>query len=360
MTAHERIVALVAGLSIAACGGSRSPSRTGGADPSPASLAGEGQADAGRPADPAASEPHAGPPSADMVAGIKAFDAGRFADARRSFESAIRTNRGNDEGKYEAMYDLGMACEKLGDRPAAEAAYTAALAARPDLETAAAELCALYVDEGRLDDALAVGRAGLARHPSSAPLHENLGVALAAHGDQDGAVHELQEAVKIQPSEPMFRLTLAHWLSAWRVPGAAAQLDAALALVKDDYAMVVSVGHEYRMAGEFAACEKTFDRAIQTKDGGEVRTERALCKLGLKDDKGTLDDLRAAVSTDPTYAQGHYYLGGRLALAKRFKEAAAEYAKYLELAPSGSLAKAASERLKAAEGAARAAGTPRK
>ena len=104
--------------------------------------------------------------------------------------------------------------------------------------------------------------------------------------------------------------------------------------------MIASIGHEYRMAGEFDSCVKTFDHAVAMKDGGEVRTERALCKLGLKDDKGTLADLQAAVDKEPTYAPAHYYLGGRLAMSKHFKEAAAEYGKYLELAPDGSLAEA--------------------
>jgi Tfp pilus assembly protein PilF len=117
--------------------------------------------------------------------------------------------------------------------------------------------------------------------------------------------------------------------------------------------MTASVGYEYRMAGEFASCVKTFDAAIATKDGGEVRTERALCHLGQKDEAGALDDLEAAVKAEPTYAPAHYYLGGRLASSKHFKEAAAQYAEYLKLAPTGSLAKAAAERLKAAQQAAR-------
>ena len=129
-------------------------------------------------------------------------------------------------------------------------------------------------------------------------------------------------------------------------------LDAALAGVKDDYAMIVSIGHEYRMAGEFAACVKALDRAIGMRDAGEPRTERGLCKLGGKDEGAALADLQAAVGVEPAYAPGHYYLAGRLAGAKRYKEAAAEYAKVIELAPQGSLAKAAADRMKAALDAA--------
>jgi tetratricopeptide (TPR) repeat protein len=345
MRASHRAFAVGVGLAFAACGGSSPPSQTGGRTPA-SSVTAPAEAVASAP------EPQA---SAELMAGIKAFDSASYADARKWFEAAIKKNTGD----YQAYFNLGMTCEKLGDKPAAEAAYKSALTAKPDLDTAAAELCALYVDEGRIDEALATARAGLAKHPASAALHENIGVALAARGDQDGAMRELQEAVKIQPSEPMFHLTLAHWFNAWHVRGAAAHLDAARELVKDDYGMIASVGHEYRMAGEFDSCVKTFDRAIQMKDGGEVRTERALCRLGLKDEKGTLDDLQTAVTTEPSYAPAHYYVAGRLALAKRFKDAAMEYAKYLELAPTGSLAKLASERMRAAQDAAKSGGKKR-
>ncbi len=289
-------------------------------------------------------------PSSDLLSGIKAFDAGHYADARASFEAAVK-KKAND---YEALYNLGMACEKLQDKAAAESAYKSALVAKPDLDSAAAELSALYIDEGRADDALEVARAGLAKHPGSAALHENLGVAMATRGERDPAIRELGQAVEMAPADPMLHLTLAHWLNVWHVPGAVPHLDAARARVKDDYGMLASVGHEYRFAGEFESCVSTFDAAVALKDGGEVRTERALCRLGLKDERGTLDDLQAAVAREPTYAPAHYYLGGRLAMAKRFKDAAAEYAKVLDLEPNGSLAKPARDRLKAARDAAAA------
>jgi Flp pilus assembly protein TadD len=320
----------------------------GGSEPSPKSPAAAAPVASAEPEPPSAPEPAVSP---ELLTGIKAFDAGHYVEARASFQAAAKKNPRD----YEAQYNLGMTCEKLGDEAGAEAAYKAALGVESDLETAAAELCALYVDEGRIDDALAVGRAGLAAHPRSAALHENLGVALAAGGDAEAATRELEEAVRIAPREPMLQLTLAHWLNVWHARGAAPHLDVALSLVKGDYAMTASIGHEYRMAGEFPSCVKTFEAAIAVKDGGEVRTERALCRLGQKDEAGALEDLQLAVKAEPSYAPAHYYLGGRLASGKHFKEAAAEYAESLKLAPAGSLAKPAAERLKAAQEAARRA-----
>ncbi|HXX67561.1 MAG TPA: tetratricopeptide repeat protein [Polyangiaceae bacterium] len=319
---------------LAACGGASPPPQSTATQAVPAGVS---SAETTTSSEPAA--------SAELATGIKAFDAGNYADARSSFEAALKKNPRD----YQALFDLGMACEKLQDKSAAERAYRAALEAKPDLDAASAELSALLIDEGRADEAIAVARAGLAKRPGSAALHENLGVATAAKGDQDQAVRELQLAVQAAPDQAMFHLTLAHWLDVWHVRGATPHLEEARRLAKDDYGMVASVGHEYRMAGEFEACVKTFDEAIAIRDGGEVRTERALCRLGLKDDRATFEDLSAAVANDPTYAPAHYYLAGRLATAKRFKEAAAEYAKYLDLDPNGSLSQQARERLGAAK-----------
>lgn len=332
-------------LALVACGASHPPAQT-------AATASDSSATATTPADTAAPSRASEPAPAatpELLAGIKAFDAANYADARKSFETASKKNA-ND---YQALFNLGATDEKLGDKVAAEAAYKQALAAKPDLDAAAAALSSLYIDAGRIDEAIAVARAGLAKHADSAPLHENLGIALATRGDRDAALEQLDAAVQIAPGEPMYRLAIAQWLNQWKVRGAAPHLDAALPLAKSDYGMLAAIGHEYRMAGEFDACIKTFDRLVAQKDGGEVRTERALCKLGRKDEGGALDDLKAAVAREPAYAPGHYYLGGRLAMNRRFKEAAAEYSKYLELAPGGSLAKQAGERLKAAQEAAR-------
>jgi tetratricopeptide (TPR) repeat protein len=339
MRGSEAFLLWVAGAMIG-CGGSPPVAQTAGAQAESPSLDSAGPAT--QP--PSGPEP---PASAELIAGNSAFDAGRFQDARASFEAASKKTPKN----YEAFYNLGMACEKLGDKPAAEAAYKGALAIKPDLETAAAALSTLYLDAGRTDEALAVARDGLAKRPGSAALHENLGVALAVRGDQDNATKELAQAVQSAPSDAMMHLTLAHWLNTWKVRGATPHLDVARDLAKDNYGMVASIALEYRMAGEFDACIKTYDRAVAMKDGGEVRTGRALCKLGLKDEKGMLDDLEAAVAKEPAYAPAHYYLGGRLAVAKRFKEAAAEYGKYLQLEPNGSLAGKAAEKLKATQDA---------
>jgi Flp pilus assembly protein TadD len=331
-----------AAVAVVSCGGFEPSAQS----PSPSPVAASAAA-ATPSAEPPASEPSAEPAApAELAQGIKAFDEGRYAQARAAFE--VASSKSPRSGQGQARYDLGMACEKLGDRAAAERAYNAALSVQPDLETASVALSSLLIDAGRGEEASSVAHAGLGFHGNSALLHENLGIALAATADRDAARRELEAAVALVPGDTMMRLTLAHWLNAWHEPGARPHLDVARRLAKADVPMLLAVGLEYRLAGEFASCAQTLDQAISIKDGGEARTERGLCRLGSKDDKGALDDLVAAVTVEPTYAPGHYYLAGRLAKAGDFAQAATEYGKYLELAPSGSLARAATERRKAA------------
>jgi Tfp pilus assembly protein PilF len=284
----------------------------------------------------------------EFADGLKAFDAGDYATARKDFDAASKTNPKD----YEAFWNLGQTCEKLGDNASAGAAYKAELAIKPDADQAAAELANLYVIDGHIDDALAVANSGLQAHPGSAVLHGAMGMALATRGDQDNAMKQFEQAVQLQPADPMLNYTFAVWLNKWRVRGAGPHLDTAMAGVKNDYPMIVSIGHEYRLAGEFDSCIKTFDGAIKTKDGGEVRTERALCKLGNKDEPGALTDLQAAIAAEPNYPQAHFFLAGRLASTKHYKEAATEYQTYLQLAPSGSLADQAQPRLQMSQDAA--------
>jgi Tfp pilus assembly protein PilF len=285
-----------------------------------------------------------------FAAGMQAFDGGDYASARDDFQAAVKSNPDD----YLALWELGQTCEKLGDGSAAAIAYRAELRVKPDADAAIAQLANLYTAEGRVEDALALATHGLASVPGSAPLHAAVGNALATRGDatrgdQDAAINQYVQAVEREPTNSLLQYSFAVWLNRWHIRGAAAHLDAARDLGKNDYPMTVSIGHEYRLAGELESCVKVFDGLLAKTDHAEPRTERALCKLGLKDEQGALKDLRAAVAGEPGYPQAHFFLAGRLATARRFADAAAEYRAYLQLAPEGSLASQATERLKLAE-----------
>jgi Tfp pilus assembly protein PilF len=60
-------------------------------------------------------------------------------------------------------------------------------------------VASLYLDEGRLDEAIAQFRQSLRLNGDSAPTHYNLAFALSARGLRREAIGELQEALRIDP-----------------------------------------------------------------------------------------------------------------------------------------------------------------
>jgi Tfp pilus assembly protein PilF len=275
---------------------------------------------------------------------MKALDSGDSAGAKTAFEAALKKNPKDAD----ANFYLGVTLEKTGDKAGAEKRYKEALAARPDLDSAAVNLGALYIDGGRADEALLVTRQALQKQPKNPALHTNLALGLAAKNDAAGASRAFEEAVKLAPNDPMIKVTYAQFLGAGKhLEEAAAMLRAARPLAKE-LGVLAAIGHELRLVGAFSDCVPTFDKAIEAKDAAELRTERALCKVGAKDDAGALEDLQTAVKKEPNYAPAHFYLANRLAQGGKFADAVKEYDAYIRLAPKGDLAKQAQERAKLA------------
>lgn len=266
----------------------------------------------------------------DIVHGTKSLEAGAYGDAKTSFEAALKS----PHDAPDAHYYLGVVAEKQNDKATAEKEYKAALGLRPDFAEAQGNLTALYIDQQKYDDALAITKAALAKHPQDAGMLLNQAIALAGKGDAAGSDAGFQQAIAAKPGDPMYLLTYAHWLGQWKkLDQATEKLRAARPLAKDDVAMLASIGHEMRLVKAFADCVPTLDKAIAIKDVAELRTDRALCKMGAKDRAGGMADLEAAVKEDPNYAGAHFHLGIAYEKDGKTKEAIAEDEAFLKLAP---------------------------
>jgi tetratricopeptide (TPR) repeat protein len=320
-------------LALAACGGAPSPAAT---DTTPAS-----DSSHATPAPAAAAPVSSG--NADYDEGVKALAGGDVDGAKAAYKRIH--DRDPKDGTGPVL--LGLLDEKQGDKDGAEKAYKEAIRLRPDLEAAYVDLSALLIDEQRAADALAVARAGLAKAPSSVGLHANVATVLASQGDQAGASSEFDQATRGAPDDAMLLTTYAHWLGTWKQNDAAiAKLRAARPLAKDP-GVLAAIGEEMKALGDFADCIPTFDQAIAAQDAPELRTYRAVCKLGAKDAGGAKADLQAAIAG--SYAPAHFYLARVLADGGDWKGAAAEYETFLKLEPNVPASKAAREKLKQAK-----------
>ncbi len=275
---------------------------------------------------------------------VQAFEAGNLPEAKKGFQEAIA----EVPFHAESHAYLGLIAEKEGDAKGAETHYVEALKFKHELESAAENLSALYIDQSRFQEAVRVADAALKIHPENAALHLNMGIALASTGDAFAA-EQFDLALKGAPKDPTVYLTAGHWLGVLKkTDDAKAKLKSASALVPQSPAAVpvlAAIGHEFRLIGAFPECVETLDKAVVQKDVAELRTDRALCKMGQKDDEGTRADLEAAIKADPKYGPAHFYLAGRLAQGGKLKEAQKEYEAFIAIAPNSPMAKQAQDRI---------------
>jgi len=102
----------------------------------------------------------------------------------------------------------GHALQGLGRYAEAGEAYRQVLVYTPHSWHAHNGLCAVAIQQGRLEEALAHGQAALSLCPTFPEAHNNLGSALARKGDLDAAIQEYRKAIRLKPDFPEARHNL--------------------------------------------------------------------------------------------------------------------------------------------------------
>lgn len=285
--------------------------------------------------------------SAEVTKAIQSIKVGDWTSARSLLEAAIKKN----PKQADAYYYLGLVMDKTGDKAAAEKNYKEAIGLQPDLQEAAENLTAIYIENKKFEEAIGIAKKALEKNSKNAEMQLNLAVAMAGKGgDQEGARKAFDDALKLAPNDARFYLTYAQQLQAWKKNDEAiAKLKQAGHVAHDDPGILATIAFELKGVREFKDCVDVLDRAIAAKDVAEVRVYRGQCKLGLKDKEGALADFQAAVAKEPNSAPSHYHLGGALADSGKLKEAIAEWEQTLKLAPTGPLAKASQAKIQKAK-----------
>lgn len=301
------------------------------------------------PSEPLTADPPIGSTSPDdgaadteLSRGIAYLKNERPEDAKTHLEKSLEVKPSAD-----AHYYLGLAKEKLKDLSGAEESYKKALAIDGKLAEAAANLGAIYLDDPpRPDEAIAVLQAALAKSPGDARLAQNLAYAFGLKGDVQSAIKQY-ESVLAKGDDALVRFAYGTMLYEHKeLDKAAEQLKKALAGLKDDAPLLVTIGRMLGGSKAFGDCVKAFDRAIKLKSTEpEWFVRRGTCRHEMKDEPGAQEDFRAAIKLDPKFAAGHYYLGLSLLGEKKRAGAIASLEKAAAL--GGDIGKAAKERIDA-------------
>ena len=129
-------------------------------------------------------------------------DDGRFAEAAQVLGRAIGGVSETEAG-WALFYERGVALERAGDWPAAEADLQHALRLKPDQPEVLNYLGYAWADRGqRLTEALAMLEKASSLEPKSGAIRDSLGWARYRIRHYQDAMQDLERAVELAPSDP--------------------------------------------------------------------------------------------------------------------------------------------------------------
>ncbi len=136
--------------------------------------------------------------------------------ARDAYTTALELYEPTNPTRWFIIYARGIAHHKLGNWPAAEENFRAALELYPNNPDILNYLGYSMVEEGvNLDEALTMIETAVAIKPESGAIVDSLGWVLFKLGDYDQAVGHLETAVTLMPSDPVINDHLgdAYWVT---------------------------------------------------------------------------------------------------------------------------------------------------
>ncbi|MEQ1770851.1 MAG: tetratricopeptide repeat protein [Devosia sp.] len=127
----------------------------------------------------------------------------QYLPAADAYTQALATTGGTTPGDWRFYYVRGIAYERGGEWPKAEADFRRALELRPDQPSVLNYLGYSWVDQGmNLDEALKLIEKAVAASPRDGYIIDSLGWAYYRLGRYDEAVVELEKAAILKPTDP--------------------------------------------------------------------------------------------------------------------------------------------------------------
>jgi len=280
------------------------------------------------------------------VRGNKASEDGSLERARVEYKRALKIFPKH----VDALYNLAVTCEKMGENKEAVGLYKQYLDLKPDDADVWSQLGGRYEKMDQKEEAQAAFEKALALNPKFGIAHHNLGVMLMEQGKMDEAQKHLETFVQLEEAagrkSPDAYYSLGGLLLArGRVKDA--KLQFLKALDADP-----SLSYVNNAMGDVYLAEKHADLAVDSyKKALEKDSKYAPAYSGLGDAYGQLgqvdkaaESYRKALQIRSDYNLVHYKLGLLFETAKP-AEAIKHFEKYLSSGKKGEFAKEAQEKL---------------
>ena len=236
---------------------------------------------------------------------------------------------------------------------------------------------------GKLEEAEKAFRGVLAKDPSSAPVHNNLGIVLQERQQHEQAVAEFREAARLDPRYVAPRILLgASLLALGRVSEARKELERAVKLAPKEPLARLQLAKVHERAGDWTGAVEQYQALAQLKpgepeyvyglgsaylhlsewclreldklDGGSARLFQALghnYRVQGRPDLA-LTAFTKAAEADPTLPEVHLAMAQIHMEQKRWADARREIERELALVPDSAGARALAARLRALEAGA--------
>ena len=186
---------------------------------------------------------------------------------------------------------------------------------------------------GRMDEAIGVYRAIIAKRPDTEDAHRKLALVYWRTDRPRLAIETLEAALRAGVTQSEVRIKLAQYLAESGQPAKAIAL-----LEKDagrDPDALVALGNAFTLAGRTRDAARTYGRLLEIDPANALAYENlGVAQLQGKDMKAAEASLRKAVALDPTRAGAHTALGVVLASTNRTAEAIDAWRRALAIDPN--------------------------
>lgn len=265
----------------------------------------------------------AAPPEAQHLFGVLRGQQGRFEEALKLVEAALKLQPRSPV----ILSDQGLILFKLGQHERALMAFEQALAIQPDHPASLSNRGNVLSELGRLDEALVSYDQALKIRPDYPEALYNRGNVLCALGRYEEALASYDKALARQPGHADLRYRRGNALAALqRYEAALRDYDQAIALRPDH-----AESHDNR--GNVLAALKRFDAAIASYDSALVLrpgyfgalNNRGSAFKQIKRFPEALADFEQVLAANPDVADAHYNRANVLKELKRYDDALAAY-----------------------------------